>query len=685
MKCGVCLLVLLWVGCGSASAVAVVADSVASRQLDEVVALGELPQVRSAEGAMIVDLPAIVGDKPVSNVLEALGYLPGVVSQNGLIALGGAVSTTILINGEVSQMSVQQLYQLLYSMPVERLKYVEVMYSAPAKYRVSGAVINVCLREPSVWDGLQGQVRGGVSHQHYASLGGVLSAVYAVRKWTFDFNHSITKAKTWQGEDMVSLHALQGNRYRIEESDRAMSESLVNQVNVSAGYTLADNQHIKVSYVGQFKTDVYGINRSEGSFGRYSNESEYLRPGLLHDVTLRYKLPFGLSLMADWLSYGEERRQLVSGGADNSVFSTIINNQQVNRLYLVADMDHSFGGWRLGYGADYKLSCDRGRLHYIEPQLSGFDNELRERSIFAYVSLGYSFAGGLSLTGSMGEEMYDMNGLRNWIFRPRLGLTYAKNPRHIIQASFDTSRNYPLYWMLHGGVTTLNPYSEVRGNPELRPSTTYSANISYVFKQKYVATLFGNNTADYSVQLPYQATDDLKLIFQELNFNYNRMIGVNLSAPFSVTSWMETRLTAQGFINSIRADKFHDIAFQRTRFVGYGQVQNTIKLRRGLSLTLDGRAISKSLQGNAVMSALWRVDAGAKWIFGKRDCCEMNLRADDLFNKWSPTMRIDAAGQDYTMHVRDFSRSFKLTFIWRFNGFKPKDMDIDISRLGTGK
>ncbi|MCM1449630.1 MAG: hypothetical protein NC082_04770 [Clostridiales bacterium] len=57
-----------------------------------------------------------------------------------------------------------------------------------------------------------------------------------------------------------------------------------------------------------------------------------------------------------------------------------------------------------------------------------------------------------------------------------------------------------------------------------------------------------------------------------------------------------------------------------------------------------------------------------------------------IFVDWSPTMTINHAGQDYGMKVRDMTRNLKLTFIWRFNGFKPKnDSVIDASRFGTGK
>lgn len=146
-------------------------DTISSRQLDEVIVKGEKPQVRAEDGVMVVDLPGIVRDKPVNNILEALGYLPGVTNNNGMIGLSGASNVTIILNGEPTNMPLQNLYQLLYTTPVDRLKNVEVMYSAPAKYHVSGAVINVVLKTPTPLDGLQGQIRAGYNQAHYGSYG----------------------------------------------------------------------------------------------------------------------------------------------------------------------------------------------------------------------------------------------------------------------------------------------------------------------------------------------------------------------------------------------------------------------------------------------------------------------------------------------------------------------------------
>ena len=99
-----------------------VADSIGMQVLDEVTVNGERPRITAQDGILTVDLPAIVKDKPVTNILEALGYVPGVINDNGMIGLNGTSGVTIILNGELTNMPVQNLYQLLYSTPIDRLK-----------------------------------------------------------------------------------------------------------------------------------------------------------------------------------------------------------------------------------------------------------------------------------------------------------------------------------------------------------------------------------------------------------------------------------------------------------------------------------------------------------------------------------------------------------------------------------
>ncbi len=213
-----------------------VTDTISVRQLNEVVVKGEKPQVRGEDGIMVVDLPGIVKDKPVNNILEALGYLPGVTNNNGMIGLAGASNVTIFLNGELTDMPLRNLYQLLYATPVDRLKDVEIMYSAPAKYHVNGAVINVVLKTPTPLDGLQGQVRAGYNQAHYGSYGALLSATYAIKDWTFDLNYGLTRSKSWNREETWSNHLYDGKRTMIEDDMRRIGQNWNNTIFASSSW-----------------------------------------------------------------------------------------------------------------------------------------------------------------------------------------------------------------------------------------------------------------------------------------------------------------------------------------------------------------------------------------------------------------------------------------------------------------
>lgn len=653
-------------------------DTISARQLDEVVVKGEKPQVRGEDGVMIVDLPALVKDKPVNNILEALGYMPGVTNNNGMIWLTGASDVSIILNGEPTNMPLQNLYQLLYTTPVDRLKKVEIMYSAPARYHVNGAVINVVLKTPTPLDGLQGQVRAGYNLAHYDSYGGGLAATYALKDWTFDLNYGLSRTKSWKQEETWSNHMGKGQRTIIEEDMRRISRNWSNTIFASALW-----KTLRLTYNGQIISDSKSLGLSSGTLGNYTNAYDMLSPVGYHNTSLRYTAPFGMTVGGDYTSYSENRSQSLFKDADYLFGSE--KHQNINRGHVYIDQQHQFGKWQLNYGAEYLHSNDHSSQHYSLSDNSDFDDCLNEDVASLYVGTQRSFECGLSLNVSAKGEYYHNKYRHNWNFIPQLGTTYYKTPKSIFQLNLNTQRIYPSYWELHGGTSHINDYSTVTGNPELQPYLQYDAQFNYILRQKYVATLYFQYGDKATVQLPYQSPDALNLIYQTINMNYKRVVGINLYAPFGAGYVWNATATANLFNQREKADSFHDISFDNSKWVFYGSLSNSFKFSPTdpVSVSVDFSYISPSLQGIAGLSGMWRVDAGIKWQFGKKRCCELDLKADDIFNKWSPTMTINESGQDYRMKVRDMSRNLKLTFIWRFNGFKPKDTNINTSRFGT--
>ncbi len=657
-------------------------DTIMSRELNEVVVKGEKPQIKGKDGIMSVDLPSIVKDKPVSNILEALGYLPGVVNNNGLIGLAGASDVTIILNGELTNMPLQNLYQLLYTTPVDRLKTVEVMYTAPAKYHVNGAVINVVLKTPTPLDGLQGQVRAGYNQGHYGSFGGGLAATYAVKNWTFDLNYGLSRSKTWNHEETFSNHLFEGQRAMIEDDMRRISESWTNTI-----YGAATYKRLRFTYNGQITSSTKGRSLSDGTLGNFTNNYTYDRPINYHNIAMRYSAPFGLTAGGDYTYYGESRNQSLFQGNDYLLGE--FNKQDINRWHIYLDQQHQLGKWQLNYGVEYQRADDTSsQTAYPTYESEGFSGTTSEDVADAYIGLQRSFDWGLSFNVSAKGEYYHNNYQHNWNFIPQLGATYYKTPKSIFQLNLSTIRIYPSYWELRNGSSHINPYSKVLGNPVLQPYLNYAGQFSYIFKQKYVATLYVQYADKATVQLPYQSPDELSLIYHTVNTNYKRTVGLNLNVPFNVCHIWNATATANIFNQREKADHFHDISFDNKKWIFYGNLSNSFKFTQNcpVSISIDITYISPSIQGIADLSSIWKVDAGVKWLFGKRRCCEIDLQANDIFNRWSPTMTINRAGQDYSMKVHDMSHNLKLTFIWRFNGFKPKnDSGIDTTRFGTGK
>ena len=655
-------------------------DTISAQQLDEVVVKGEKPQVKGEDGIMVVDLPVIVRNKPVNNIFEALGYLPGVTSMNGKIELTGTSNVTIILNGELTNMPLQNLYQLLSTTPVDRLKNVEIMYSAPAKYHVNGAMINVVLKTPTPLDGLQGQVRAGYNQAHYCSYGGVLAATYAIKDWVFDLNYGLTCNKSWSHEETWSNHLYDGKLTMIEDDMRRIGQDWSNTIFASAAW-----KTLKLTYNGQIISDSKSHALSSGTLGNYTNAYKMLSPVGYHNIALRYTAPFGMTVGGDYTRYSENRSQSLFKDPDYLLGSE--NRQEINLWHVYIDKQHSIGKWQLNYGAEYQHSKDHSSQHYVISDTPDFDDCLSEDVASVYVGTQRSFDWGLSFDVSAKGEYYHNKYHRNWNFIPQLGATYYKTPKSIFQLNFSTQRIYPSYWELHGGTSHINDYSTIIGNPKLQPYILYDAQFNYILRQKYVATLYFMYGDKATVQLPYQSQDAIRLIYQTINMDYGRVLGLNLYAPFSVGYIWNASATVNMMNRRAKASHFHDIYFDNSKWIFHGSLSNSFKFSENcpVSLSVDFSYISPSIQGIADLSGIWKVDAGVKWQFGKKHCCEFDLKADDIFNKWSPTMTINHAGQDYRMIVRDMTRNVKLTFIWRFNGFKPQDVDIDTSRFGTGK
>ena len=163
---------------------------------------------------------------------------------------------------------------------------------------------------------------------------------------------------------------------------------------------------------------------------------------------------------------------------------------------------------------------------------------------------------------------------------PTVNTTYTPADGHTLQMSFTSNRKYPAYWQLQPIIQYVDSYTEAHGNPDLKPSSNYSLDLNYLYKNKYMIGVNYNYTPDYFVQLPYQLPDRLAEMNQFVNYDFQKRWTIQTMASYKVSTWWNGRIFAFGLFSHDKNSHFHDIAFDRHKFSVILNTTNTFILSK---------------------------------------------------------------------------------------------------------
>ena len=682
-------------------------------QLAEITVKGERPQVKLEGGKLTYDIPQLMKDKTATNAFEIIKDLPGLIERNDNLELVGASRLNIILNGQLTTMSADQLIQLLKTMPASRVEKAEVMYNAPAKYNVKGALLNVVLsKNESETPSWQGET--GVDYTQYRHAGGDahVNLLYTNKGFSIDFLLNGNKRRDVMGEDMLARHTLNSGMTEISQHNRALVHVNRGTVRLGMDYTFANEDKLSLAYY--LKGDKVLSDRdaftSYLDLSKPENKSESTSlvrddgHSAIHNIRLQYDGHAGISAGADFTRY-HSPSVLDYQDTDGSRTDMINNTRQdVSRWSVFLNKTHSFAsGWGLNYGVHGGYASSKNYSEYLYEQGAGYemdeealeDNTQKEyiADIFAEVSksFGERFSATVGLKGEYFKSDYtssreNMNLWNEGALFPTVSLSYTFSPRHILQFDISSDKTYPGYWQVSPQVTPLNSYSEVAGNPLLKPYRTYEGQMVYIFRQKYMLVAFCEYTPDYFAQLPYQSDTELKTVFRFENMDYSLETGLAVIIPFNVGRFWNSRITLRGWRMQEKNDNFHGISYNREAYLGLAHMSNTFNLcdKPNLKMTIDGQYVTPgAIQGIYDLGSMYEISAGLKWTF-LNDRASLTLKGDDIFASSIPrTIKINQGNQWSRMRKLNDERCLKLSFVWKFGGYKEREHDsIDTSRFG---
>ncbi len=664
-----------------------------SQMLSEVSVAGERPLVRVIEGRMTYNMPRLLKDKISSSAYEAILELPGVLEQRGNIELAGANGVTVIINGKTTSMGKSQLKDLLKNMPKERIQEAEVMYSAPPQYHVRGAVINLVLDSgTSDASQLQGQINTLYNQGHYANYQGGATLLYSTPKTSTDFMYSFSYNRERNGEDILSHHLYDGKIYDIEQFDRGHTRTPIHTIRLGNDWFMNDKNKLSFTYTSQIQQWTHPFTSSKGTYSDSKNSKKSDKPIQMHNFALDYSSGFGLNTGIEFTSYKNHTTQYYQENkhGKEDAFNAQ-SKQDIRRLSFYADQNHKLAkGWTLSYGTKFSFASDKSSQKYHslgknDWSTSDSKSSLNEYVYDLYAGFSKSFSDNLSIGASLTGEYYKHKNIDYWSLFPMMEITYIPKPNHIFQLSVSSDKAYPGYWEMQNTTSYLSGYTEIQGNPDLRPSRLYSSQLNYILKSKYIFTLYGNYIDNNFNQLPYQSSERLVLIYKTLNFDYSAKLGLNVMIPFKAGSVIDSRLTLNGYYDKTKSANYHDISFHKDNFAFYANLDNTFNIssKPNIKAQLSGSYITRNIQGPMTISNMYSVDAGIKWTFDN-DKAELSVKATDMFNSWYPKdLDLNYKTQNLKMRMVPDSRRISVSFTYKFGGFKKKEYkQVDSSRFG---
>ena len=664
-----------------------------SQMLSEVSIIGEYPLVRVIDGKMTYNMSQLLTDKMATSIYDAILKLPGIHIQKGTFQLIGANNVTILINGKKTNMDENQLNNLLKNMPKERIREAEVMYSAPPQYHVRGAVINLVL-DNAIYDTqqLQGQINTLYNQGYYKNFQGGVTILYNTPKTLTDFLYSFGYNQVRTGQEIISQHIFNDQVSDINQSDRGYSVKPIHTIRLGNDWLINDKDKITLAYTAEIQPWMRSFNSSNGTYSDSENKKNTDKPVQMHNIALNYTSGFGFNTGIDFTSYKnhttQHYRERMEGKED---FFDARSKQDIRRLSFYADQSHSLGkGWTLNYGTKFSFASDKSSQIYhssVSHNWSDYDSDsqLNEYTYDLYAGFSKRFANNLSLNASLTGEYYTHKKIDYRSLFPMMEITYTANPVSVFQLSVSSDKVYPSYWEMQNTTSYLNGYTEIQGNTDLRPAKNYSFQLNYIWKSKYIFTLFANYTDDFFCQIPYQSSDRLMLIYKTLNFNYSAKLGFNMMIPFRISRIFESRFILNGYYDKMKSDHYYDLSFTKNNLAIYTNLDNTftISSKPNIKAELSGSYISRNIQGPMTINAMYRIDTGIKWTFN-RNKAELSLKVNDIFNSWAPKeLNLQYQTQNLRMKEVVDSRRISLSFTYRFGDFKPKaHKEVDQSRFG---
>ncbi len=635
--------------------------------LEEVAVTAERNAVEVADGKLIYNIESRTSASG-NSAFDLLQRTPGVnANQEGNLLLNGYANVNVLLDGKMTNLSPQQLSNMLKSMPAETLSQIEVITTPTSQYDAAGnaGVINI-ISKKSTEPGYALDLTTGVGTGRYPqTTQGVVGNVM-LGKFNVFGNYSYFFKEDYLNRTSYRVIENADGTTVYDRSSFDPSRQSNHGYKAGVDYALTPRQEVGLLYsgfanrwsrTGSGPTRVVPPSSEEETV--VINRNETTEPSVNHALNLHYtaqldSLGKQLSFDADYSTYLNNSE----GVLGNRLFSKAGEPLQPNEELafdqpthiairsVKADAELPGRFMKVTTGLKYSdVTIDNDFVYdslikgqYVfSPTLS--NHFVYDEQIYAaYASASKQWERtsvnvGLRVERTVAEgNAINLNRLTRRVYTnlfPYVSVEKRWRDQHALTTSFTRRINRPLYSNLNPSRYFFDEFSYYEGNPLLQPEIPWNAAATYTFRNQYVLTLGYVRTDDPISGFAQENVQTGELVVTTLNFSHRDDLNALLMVPLYPTDYWEIQ-NSVGLRYLTYALLQNGATFQPERVTVDLSSVHSWALPRGHSLELAAYYTSPSLDGVYVLRPYFTVDARYRKALMNN---QLNLRLSvtDLF------------------------------------------------------
>lgn len=680
-----------------------------SQTLDEVKVISKKPFVEQQIDRMVVNVENSVVSAG-GTALEVLEKAPGVTidRQNDRLQLKGRQGVMVMIDGKLQQISMQDLMNMLQSMPSDNVEKIELITNPPAKYDAAGnsGLINIVLKKNKNF-GTNGNYTLSAGVGRYEKLNGSIGLNHRTAKINSFANVSLFHARFQNTQDIDRTIAYKDQITYLDQNSPRVGNPQNLSFRAGVDYFVTKKTTVGIlatGFLNQFKmngissTDFYDKNRT--LTGRFATDA--FNHNKLNNFTgnLNLKHDFGngreLSADADYSVFdgnsGNDLNTNYFDAKDVLTSKEIVRNIMPSTIGIAAakvDYIHPLKKGKFEAGAksslvnsdnDMRFETQVDKQWILDPSRSNrFKYTENINAVYSNYSTKLDKKTQLQLglrvehTHSKGNSV-TLNSIvdRNYVNAfPSVFVSRQLDTNNVLNVSFSRRIDRPNYRNLNPFQFFLDPLTFQQGNPNLRPQFTNSFQVTHVFKGMFSTTLGYSRINDVIAdQIPKQIAEENKTYVTTENLDHQDSYNATFSIPVTVSKWWTMQNNVSAFYNRYRSF-YYGADLDLGQFGATVFVTNNFTLPKGYTAELSGFWNSPTQYNILQAKAQGQISAGfAKSLWNRKASLRLNVQDIFFLNRFAGTVKYQDL--NFRVNSRWESRQVRLSFTYRFGNQNVK-------------